>query len=118
MKWLVLLLGILALGAVLRVRRVARRDSVRIPPPQTSTSLPRAEFEPDPNSGLLSQAEDDRGHTEAAWQHADPLDDLADAKWAYLRALKHGETDEARRARAVLLELKRQLQTQSGRRKR
>jgi Putative peptidoglycan binding domain len=94
LKWLVLLLGILALGAVLLVRRVARRDPVRIPPPQTSTSLPRAEFEPD------------------------PLDDLADAKWAYLRALKHGETDETRRARAVLLELARQLQTQSGRRER
>jgi peptidoglycan hydrolase-like protein with peptidoglycan-binding domain len=111
-KWLVLL-GIIVLAALLRVRS-ARRRSVRISSPQTSTSVQAAESKPDPSSGVPSQAEDDPAHTEAAGQRFD----LAGAEAAYLRALKHGETEEARRVRAVLLELERQLQTQSARRER
>jgi peptidoglycan hydrolase-like protein with peptidoglycan-binding domain len=118
-KWVVLL-GILALGVLLRAWRAKGSSSVPIPPPPMITSLPAAQVEPDSPSGVLHQAEDDRAHREAAWQRTDPRDDLAGAQPAYRRALAHdtSEEEETGRARAAVLELQRRLHPRSGRRAR
>lgn len=117
-KWLALL-GILALGVVLRTWRAKRSSSVHIPPPPMITSLPAAQVKPDSPSRVLHQAEDDRAHRQAAGQRTDSRDDLAGAQPAYRRALAHAASEEETgRARAAVLELQRRLHTRSGRRAR
>jgi peptidoglycan hydrolase-like protein with peptidoglycan-binding domain len=139
-KWLVLL-GILALGVVLRVRHVSRPTDASSRPPRTvlpdsgdsgdqGTVLPVAQSEPNSPSAMqpepvggspsvvLAGAEGERAHPESAWQRTDPREDLGGAPPAYRRAHARGAREETGRARAAVLELQRRLHTRSVRRKR